>query len=978
MATNTKTSSELKGGNQPLYQPWDDVSGRPQNKQPQNNATTNGSGIMNYDNPSENPSTHFSRNQSAVNALRTAEQNAVSKNREEPSLYTGNGRNNVQFKSSKKKKSSLAAIILMLAILGGGAAFLGSSNTLLLDAIENRFTSQTNYQGPSFVRRAKTLFKYFMNGDSDNAPDNLKKYFVVSDEFEQKLAKNGITFENNGTSKTMTWTHKTDYGTETLSGIDGDQFDDLFRNNVEFRKDYTLAANNTTLTYFDDSAEIKFRQLGTTRNAFHDFQATNDPEVNTQKYKDTLSPKFDGDTTSFLTSDYQEEKKEVDKINEATGKVELDENGNPVKEVITENKRINNETDIATTSTNVDATSKAKTMLNKLSFASGGSGWTCTVMRLGNMVSMAVAANEMYSSIQFFMGLMEPISKTKAGFGSESPIHEVLNWFNTKANTSTSLYDSLDIDITNEQGTITKFLDQNGSPLQANGVQMILSGATNDTASASAFSHERINNSLGNKLFGNTASAQGCAVRDITDSIISISVTLASGGLSKVFASVIRTVVIQSAASITISSFFKFLVPTIASVFFVNAFENAVGMPGGEKFSDGADTLGSVSARANSGIGPASKTKVEKYNQVAQQVGALEAEVDRYTLSPFDTSNPNTFFGSIAYSFLPVATSNANLSSILHSVSTSFSSLLGGAKAAGEGSSFMTNFGDYCPNLDANGASGSRYCNPPPAGTNNIDPSDSTYQAVINKGQECDANGNCKIKAGSELATYITVCKGRVSPSGITDQNILAALQPSNSTGDFGTILNSLPIVGDIIQLVDGAADLQNIDWANDLKCSDTDDNAEWWNEKGQYYAQYVEDMRVLDIMGSFDETDSKNPVLSYEEEYEKQYLEEHPEANTYIGYLSRISGLTPKNTEAVLAFIDYVNYINSYDPTLRIAMNGDTSEIKDGKQVVAEIHHEKLFFESNEIDQADRSEPIIVAHDILYIDTRNRNFAIC
>lgn len=977
MATSTrKAPTELQGGEQPLYQPWDDYSGRPQTDQSQSDFRDNGPDRRSLDNDSGSYTSDRGRTQNATNALRNAENGALSPGREQPSLYTGSGRNSDNNTKAKGKKKKIGALVTILIIIGGGGAFLGSSNTLLADAMEHLFTSQLNYQGPSFYTRANRLFKHFLSGDKDNASDNLKKYFVVSDEFKQKLANNGITFETSGNSKTMTWTHDTGNGIETISGIDGNKFDELFYDNVEFRKDYSLAANNTTLTYFDDSAEIKYRQLGTSRNNFNNYKTTGDTDVDTENYKNTLSPKFDGDSTTLQTSEKYLDTEEVD-----TG--EVDSEGNPIKTEQEVEKRANSEAS-ATTGSDVDANASANTMLRSIAnLASSATSWACTVLRVGNMISMAVAANEMYQSIMFFMSLMEPISKMKAGFGMESPINSVLNWFNTKANTSTTLYGRLQISGAAENATaqLGDVLIQTGAPLQSNGVQMVLGGATSDPVSAAAFSHERINSSLVDSFSLDTQSAQNCAVRDTTDSVVSIGVTLASGGLSKIFANVIGRVIIGTATSIAVSAFFSFLIPTIAQVFFTNAFDTAMGEPGGELFAGGGDTLGYVNNRANNGIGPASEEETLDYNQTAIQVGALEAEVERYMLSPFDTSSPNTFLGSIAYAFLPIMTSSNginNISSLIRSVSTSLSTILGGARAEGEGSSFMTNFGE-CPNIATNGAGGSRYCNPSPSGTKNIDPTNTTYQNTISQSQDCDSNGNCTIKSDSELAKYITYCKGRLSPSGVIDQNILAAMQPSNEAGTLGTVFNQIPLVEDAINFIDGVSTLQNIDWANDQKCSNTPQNATYWNEHGQYYAQYIEDMRVLDLWGSFEETGSKNPVLAYEEAYEQKYLEEHPEANTYIGYLSRISGLTPQNTETVLAFIDYIYYLDSYDPTVRIAMDGDTSKIKDGEQIALEILEQNhyIHFENDRTEDT-VVKPIIANHYFVYADIRNRSYAVC
>lgn len=241
--------------------------------------------------------------------------------------------------------------------------------------------------------------------------------------------------------------------------------------------------------------------------------------------------------------------------------------------------------------------------------------------------------------------------------------------------------------------------------------------------------------------------------------------------------------------------------------------------------------------------------------------------------------------------------------------------------------------------------------------------------------KECDNDGNCTIDNNSDLAKYITYCNGRNSPFGVVDQNILGALQPTSGLGSAGTILNSIPLIGDIAGILDAGADLANLEWANGKKCGNTDENHDFWDNQGKYYQRYVEDMRLLENMGAFEETGSKNPVVAYEEAYEA----EHPVDNTYIGYLSRISGLTPENTETMLAFVYYYDFVNNYDASTRIAMDGNTSDIKNGEEVAAEIMQDIIYFENEEPIETPANNTIIANNQyIIYADIRNRSYTTC
>lgn len=1000
MATNTsKSTHELKGGDQPLYQPWDDFSGKPIT-QSQDDFRDNGPASGNLDNGAGNYTDRLNRTQSATNTLRNAENSAISPNREQ-SLYTGQGRHansNTKAKGGKKKIGALVTILLMLF---GGGAFLASSNSLLLDAINTLFTQDTDYQYASFSKRILKLVGYTMDSDSITTTNwkGATVYKNMSSKFKKQLADAGFTFEGTGSKKTMTWTYDTPDGTKTISGITADDFIHMYNTDTNFRDKYSLAADNRAMVFFDKSADASFNHVGNTRNEFKDYKTTGNIDTDEKIYRDTLSPKYNGDQTTLQNTGNKEEPV-YDENNDPV--FETDANGNKVQKTETVHETVS---DSATTSSKPDAdvNVKAGDMINKVSSAVGDAGgFYCAAMKFGNMISMAVAGMEIYQSIRFFMNLAEPLSKTKAGYGNESPAHSVLNWFSTKANTTVSDFSTFTINGT-ESGAVGSLqeLKQSKSPLESSGVRNILANAAPDTNTVSSFSLERIDDSITGKISGHVNNAntiKSCARFEISNSIVSIGLTIASGGLSKIFAGLTTKLVVGTITSFAVSAFFAFLVPTIANAFFTNPFDNAAGQPGGEFFARGAGASGSQLARRNSGHSLGTKDQVLAYNKTTNSVLALDAEVDRNRRSPFDISSPNTFLGSIAYSLLPTLTSSniTSISSLLHSTMGSLASLVGvGVSADGEGSSYMTTFGD-CPALESIGAAGDMYCNPitiPDNSTADLSPNDSTYQDILKKDMDCP-DDNCTIKPESDLAKYITYCDGRDSPFGVVDQNILGAMQPSGANDTVSTVLGQIPIVGDIVNIIDSTSDLKNMDWATGAKCSQTGgsevanliantkgdaNNTSWWNSKGKYYQRYIEDSRILNIMGAYEAADTKNPVLAYQEEYEKQYLETHPEANTYVGQLSRISGLTIENTETVLAFIGYMNYIDQYDPTLRIAMDGDTTELKNGEQIAAEIlqDNQNIHFETSTTEET-ANQPIIAHHYVIYTDTRNRSFATC
>lgn len=935
----------------------------------------------------------------AVQDLRGAEQNALSK--KEPSYYTGKGGKSKDTETTgrlnskvRKKKRGRGAVLTIILMLAAGGTFLGTSNSLLAPAIEALFTAATDTQYASATLRSSHLMRFYLKGDVTTTTwTGAKKYTHISNSFKNRLAKQGIEIEGTGSNKSLIFNQELPDGTIKTKTITADEFETDFLNDVEFRNAYTKAKRGRVATFFDNIANKLYSKLGISRNLFANYKQTNDLDTDVDAYKDTMSPKFEGDSTAIKNTN-----KETEEV------IKRDEDGKPIPKYDSHGNEIPGEYETEIVEKNVTsnipaknegsdmelARTKADSMISDIadtvSKVTSLGNIACALVRMGNLISITVAANEIYQSINYFMGQVESISKMKAGYGDSSAINSVLNFMTTRTTTETTNLGQLSVDnIDTESPTATAgVLSQTGSPVEANGALMILAGNPPNKETTKVYSLERVMNSMKFAFSTSLASMATCAGVDIVNStaeaILTISAAIATGGLSTIFAGIFEKVIIGTAIGLAASTFFSFLIPTIAQTLFTNVFETATGIPAGELFAKGASASNTRLGRSGSGQSISSKSAALAYNQTNNTVLALDAELDRLNHSPFDTTNRNTFFGSIAYSLLPatIYTGTSTISSFLSTTARSLGSLVGRVSADGEGTSYMTTFGE-CPNLEEIGAVGDIYCNPvttTDTTTINISPDDEAYQQAINSQmKKCDSDGNCTIDNNSDLAKYITYCNGRNSPFGVVDQNILGALQPTSGLSNVGTILNSIPLIGDIAGILDAGADLANLEWANGKKCGNTDENHDFWDNHGKYYQRYVEDMRLLENMGAFEETGSKNPVVAYEEAYEA----EHPVDNTYIGYLSRISGLTPENTETMLAFVYYYDFVNNYDASTRIAMDGNTSDIKNGEEVVAEIMQNIIYFEDKEFIETPANNSIIANNQhIIYADIRNRSYTTC
>ncbi len=915
--------------------------------------------------------TIVSKGQLALNSLRNAEESALTGSdnggaNSDGGFFTGKGK-----ETAKLKKGGIRGRIagaLVIAMLTGGGVFLGTTNSMLAPAIEALYTEQTDTQYASAERRTVRLMRYTTSGDEVikvNGWTGAKKYGKMSGSFKKRLAAQGITVEGSGKNTKLVYTFDTvgEDGAPTTKStkISAEDFTKTYNSNSDFRESFQTAQRGRIAGFFDNTATKVLKKLGISRNLFDKFKNSSDTEANAKKFSETMTDKMGGGSSDIRQKG----------TNEVT---EPDADGNPKTEV----KDINaSESAKSENISSADADTKAKNMIDGVAskFTAVGS-WSCTVTRVLSMVSVMVAANEIYQSINFFMGMTENISKMKAGRGDESAVNEVLNFLSTPSTTETTKYGKLTITDSGDSGSIMggdDVVKQTGSPLESNGMQMILAGAALSSTENKLFSLERINNAS-----SSPEAERSCMAVDGVSALVSISTTLATLGTSAI-ASTLWSAVKGAAASIAVSVALSFIVPTIAKTLFTNAFETASGIPAGALFTKGASATNTRLGRNASGQSLSSKEAAVAYNKVNQEVIAQDAEIERKNHSPFDISNKNTFLGSIAYSLLPLTTSSnfANLSSLLSTTSKSLSTLMNhGVSAAGENTSYMTKFGN-CESLAKIGAVGDNYCNPVTStdvSTIDIDPGNAQYQDVINKAMEpesCDENGDgCKIKKGSDLAKYISYCANRDSPFAVVDQNILGDLQTSGGLGSWRGIVGAIPLVGDGLDLLDAAQNEDNMPWATGERCGNTANNSVFWESEGKYYQRYVEDMRLLEQFGSFE--GDTNPITAYTEEYEA----EHPIDDSYIGYMSLISGLLPENVETTLAFIEYFQYLDQYDPTERIAMTDHPSEVDDSETIIAKATNDtKAPFES----ESGFVQYIlaIIRPSIVYADIRNRNYAV-
>ncbi len=378
---------------------------------------------------------------------------------------------------------------------------------------------------------------------------------------------------------------------------------------------------------------------------------------------------------------------------------------------------------------------------------------------------------------------------------------------------------------------------------------------------------------------------------------------------------IVAKLVGRIALGVAISSIAAFIIPKILTQVFKNVAKNVATEWVGEDyfnamFSGAGKYLGGN--YQTGGGSAASQNSLKAYNRVKEKVLAEEAELDRRSRSPLDITSKNTFLGSIVYSLIPVA-SSSTLGSMVRTLGSAFSgsimSILPTASAVAE-TSLVNSLGS-CP---VTNTAADAVCDPTgnPYYVDDVSTLELTPAETEAKIQSIDPNAfkgeNAKgqkiINQDSNLFKTAAICNQRIATLGIADATAANVLiqQPTS-------ILSSLPLVGDVSQIITAIGEAKNMPWISGAACVNSEQN-QLWDSEVKYYQRYISDQRLLEVAGI---TEKSAVTAALEEYYDKNPLD-----NSREGILARYSGLNKEQVIAVEDTIDVLVYIANYDPSTR------------------------------------------------------------
>ena len=585
--------------------------------------------------------------------------------------------------------------------------------------------------------------------------------------------------------------------------ITADNFINEVGSNVALYEAFNLATYSRAAYYYDDAAMKVFREIGSTRDNY-----TSD-----LKFEEVMdSVVGSGNNININNVALVEKIVKDEKTREEKKILEYEELGESAK-----------------------TGGGAKGFINSVSEKNWSNSVNSATLNSADALKVAdTIAKEQRSSL-FFLAFMENISKMKAGEGNDSKINEAMNF----------LYDNQEYEIVDvNTGNIIKV---SGTPLESPSLYAVLSGNKINTDDVSNYSSDRVLKTIQNRLGDNDNSAMSGTVTSTNNRT--------TGSIGRF----IELGVANSSAD-TLYAAEK----TINDSLVNNSFETIKGVGAGEFLVEGAINVGKKLAKA-SGATAGDASAVTAYQNLSSKIIAMDKEIERKRLSPFDISSSNTFLGSIMLKFANIFNKSTTLISSIKNTSSVLSSSLVSLMPktyAAATETYLNNFGS-CSTIGQIGAVGSAQC----AEIATFDPStlnnpfgDAGFINFVNNNTSLNESGTRTINSDSALADFIIYNNERKTPIGVMDGGILDSLV-NNS--------DSIPFLGDILSMIKIflGADENDKRVATGAVFVNSSANPDWQNYK--YAQRYVSLARATESLRQYSNNSTAyNNIMFFEGDY--------------------------------------------------------------------------------------------------------------
>lgn len=759
-----------------------------------------------------------------------------------------------------------------------------------------------------------------------------------------------------------------------------------YNNNANFRNGYIAGSRNWrgSVGAWFDKTTVKFLQrYDLTRNRFLNFQErvkeemAGNPKAKRKAMQAVASESMELDEKNMNSNFTNREDNSKTETDPETGESKVE----PSSSV--ENNGLSFKSKGMTSS---EVSDQIKNFVKKRAGKEGGNGSAaqiaCTVMDIVGAINLMIVAQQTQQLLSVVSGYFEGIDKVKAGDGNDSPVHTLSEALVKPRATTEIKFDKNG----NEIGEEVMKGKENTSAMKSAGMKALYGNFPVDTEDESV-KNFNINSKLQGIFDGigvSMTSFTMCGIAKMAEAglnigvkALQIGVCIATVGAGCVAQAVFGDGLVKSLAlSVGVAAIIEAVLPAVLPAAVQWFTKDLATDLGGEELGNAIVSGANKYMGRNhltGGGSPASQDDYVKFAVASKQVEDEIARFERETRNPFDITSQYTFLGHITNQLASVQTISSPVTGVMGTLgamlSSSLTNLLPSASAY-DVEKNLTPLEEYektCPYLASIGAVGDAYCNPymisdiDTIEDDPIDVVDTVYDLdkdpTTGKSKNLDDETGA-IKSDGNLAKYVKYCTQRQSEFGTVDQNFVNDFTMSSGNTIIDSIFGSLPIIGDVLQIVESIEQNNNQGWISGESCVAKDEavsgGGSSWSEN-QYYQRYVEDQRYMESI----DPDYTSTVTAYLEEEER----ENPLDNSYEGMIARLSGLSKNQVTEALDLMNYVAYIMDYDPSERVAFGEEKFEVVEPMN----------FDNVNEVVRDVQEKHGILLNAIAYADVRNR-----
>ncbi|MBR2994027.1 hypothetical protein IKF43_01365 [Candidatus Saccharibacteria bacterium] len=536
--------------------------------------------------------------------------------------------------------------------------------------------------------------------------------------------------------------------------------------------------------------------------------------------------------------------------------------------------------------------------------------------KAAQLLNTAISSSEPYKAASAFMAIEEPIQRAR--IDGDGPVNELMNLLTNAEEVSY-------IDVNTGEETKKKV-----SILNTGNFVAATSGGGYSSDEAANFSRDRVLNVTNEEnsevISGTTVSIDG---NKKSNSVL---------GIGKI-GSADKDILSKANDSVKIA-----VVDDNRELF--------TSVVGGNRVVEGGSFLANSIGSQTLGAMPSDVQTIAEYHQEVEEVLARRKAADRATLSPFDISSPNTFFGSLVYGFGAALIRNSNgtvlfnAGAIASYTSSSVADLIGDTLADGSNDDDFTTIAGNCDTVKAaTDVEGDLYCTS--HNTVSTKYMKNTKEDWKNAGIGVGEDG--KVEDESELSKFIAFGMGREVTVGVMSSDVCERYKAEYASWFDRLLDKALDAIGLYQSCRSGLKEVPS-DIANGAKYTLSGD----YKSNVEKYSGFV----LYDTVASLLEEKESSTSL-----FKKEYYAKYPKDNSAAGVISRRSGMSEEEAKVAINYASYLNVIANYDASVRYAF-GKTTFVAPQKDLI----------ENDEIMQIGLY--CVWCKKMQYADVRNRNFA--